>query len=63
MYQNVLQRIRELYGDVVNHNWMHIALSSEFEDAEAALAYLKAQGHIIYIRLRDGRSIIRPSDS
>lgn len=61
MYENVLQRIRELYSDAVNHNWMHVTLFSEFEEeSEAALAYLKARGKIVYIRLRDGRTIIRP---
>lgn len=63
MYEDVLHRIKELYGDALNHNWIHLPLMEEFSYAEAALAYLKGHGKIVYVRLRDGRTIIRPKET
>ena len=60
MYEDVLQRIKELYRETANHNWMHLDLYDEFENADAALAYLKARKKIAYVRIRDGRTVIRP---
>lgn len=63
MYEDVLQRIKELYGNAHNHNWMHLQLFDEFPYAEAALTYLRGRRKIVYVRINDGRSIIRPLDS
>ena len=59
-FEAVLRRIKELYNESINHNWMHVQLTNEFPETEAALAYLKAKKEIVYIRANNGQTIIRP---
>lgn len=60
MYENVLERIKELYQINLNRNWIYVRLQEEFIDADFALAYLKSQGKIKYTDMRNGRIIIQP---
>jgi len=60
MYEDVLERIKELYQVHLDRNRIYVRIHEEFMDADFALAYLRCQGKIKYTDMRDGRVFIQP---
>lgn len=59
MYDDVLDRIKQLDIQSVDEFDMYGHLTQEFDDLDEALNYLASQNLIRFIKTEDGKTIVR----